>query len=421
MIAIALPAKSATYHREATACAAEMLRGFTRADRRVIVCKGQVDMADLVLAALEITGPARVTISTWETDADRVVPMLRACLDDRRIASLRLMLPTGDHDTDGRDMSGIDVIEAANHAKVATLRNERWNLAIHGSPNLAAKDIAEQFEIEDSPEICDTWAGYLDAPKAKARYPRAEAMALAREALDVLPVGGRAWGISDGYSLIHLLRAAVERVGAGATVETLSWACGGDEAAELARMHDTGEIDALRVLVCPWFFQLEKKRRDTRANATNITDVLGARLRSFRTHGRFFVVRGDARAIVVHSSANLNRNGNTEQWSASEEPEAAAFWSKFHADAWRACPAGYPTVDQQHAAERAAFQKGTSLLDLPLGFGQSPLGFPAPFVMPVLPERPPPPGEFLLHMARAYHTDPPIARRYDTDPPLALP
>lgn len=344
MLTVAGPAKPATYLRAPTQCAAEVLRGMTRTDRRVVLCKGQISMADLVLAALDVTGRARVVVAAWEVD-EADVDALGAAVADGRAASLDLISvasnrPAGRallakaHHVFGRERVHL----TATHAKVATLEGNGWSLVIRGSLNMSRQRVIEQIEIEHSPEICAAWLAYLAAQQQRAKYPGPTAPALGRAALAQLPPGGRLFGLTAGFSAIDLLRAAVARVGNAPEVEIAGFKIGEEEARELAAMLEAGTVSAVRALVSPAFVAQCPEQ------AQAVEDALGAAsVRLAWYHGRFFVVRSAAGALAVHSSANLNANPRCEQYDASEEPATVEHFARLHRETWERTPQGIHT------------------------------------------------------------------------------
>ena len=408
-VAMALPPKPTTYRREPTACAAHILDGMTREERRVILCKGQIDMTDLVLAGATLVGPSHVTVSAWEIDEDDVLA-LGAAVKDGRILSLQLVTEPGVRREGktwekARAAFGEErVLFQATHAKIATLETaDGWALVIRGSMNMRRQRVIEQLEVEHSPEICAAWRAYVADPQFKAKFPGADAPELGRAALAKMPAGGRLFGLIRGFSAIDLLRAALDRVGP-ADVEIIGFKLGEAEARELAGLAAAGRIKDLRVLVSPAFIAQNP------GPAKEVERAIGAdRCKLAWSHGRFFVVRGADRAVVVHSSANLNRNPRCEQYDASEEPETVAFFSRLHLEIWAQTPDGIHTPRPQIVDVLRGL-----LVDQTAPNGEPP---PPPLELP-----PQTPEKSLMVMgSRLAHLDAPInLAAYAADPPLSL-
>jgi len=345
LVAVPLAPKPTRHIRAGFECAAEIFRGFAKHERRIVLLKGQLDMADAILAAAAITGPADVIVSAWELDPDSV-ELLGAARRDGRIKSLFILPETGVR-REARNVqamadAGARVRYAACHAKIATVEAPGWSLAIRGSLNLAKKGRLEQLEIEDSPKICAAWRAYCDTAPERTRKPAGDARALASRALGAMPTGGRAWGITSGYSMIDMVAAALARTGP-ADVDILAWRIGLGDARELVAMRDAGKIKTLRVLGGQGYFAKELPE------AAKHNEIFGEQgVKQAHAHGRFMVIRGADRSVSIHGSGNLNTNIRGEQWDASESPADAAFLSDAFGELWNKTPDGaitpYPPV-----------------------------------------------------------------------------
>jgi hypothetical protein len=135
------------------------------------VTKGQFSMLDLLRACLDQTGPADVMLSTWTfgvRDAEMAAWLVTAGV----IRRFRFLV---DHSFPQREVKyckrlrelfGDDCIVLSKiHAKVATVRNDRWNLCITGSMNLNRNPRWEHFTISDDAAACD----FLDGIEAELR------------------------------------------------------------------------------------------------------------------------------------------------------------------------------------------------------------------------------------------------------------
>ena len=130
---------------------------------------GQFSLIDLIRAALEITGPADVVISTWSAgfyDVDAA----KRFRDDGLLRSIRFVMDaasmkTGQasvHDVAG--LFGADAIRSTRtHAKFALIRNDDWAVVITSSMNLNLNARCEQFEMTDDPARCGMFASFVDA------------------------------------------------------------------------------------------------------------------------------------------------------------------------------------------------------------------------------------------------------------------
>jgi hypothetical protein len=117
--------------------------------------RGQFSMIDLILACLDQTGPARVSLWTW-CIARYEVECFERLLMDRRITSALLVIDSQAR-THNREIlkkwqavHGPDSIKwVVNHAKVATIETADWKLLLRGSMNLNFNPRFEQFDVDE--------------------------------------------------------------------------------------------------------------------------------------------------------------------------------------------------------------------------------------------------------------------------------
>lgn len=119
------------------------------------VTRGQWSMIDAVLACLDQTGPAAVSLWTW-TVAEYEVEVLEGMMKDRRITGGRLVIDYGARNknagiiTNFQRSYGADSVRyVVNHAKIATIENDRWRLLLRGSMNLNFNPRFEQFDLTE--------------------------------------------------------------------------------------------------------------------------------------------------------------------------------------------------------------------------------------------------------------------------------
>lgn len=115
---------------------------------------GQFSLIDLIDAALEITGPADVVISTWSAgfyDVDAAVRWR----DAGRMLSTRFIMDSSDKRGQSTPGDVVSLFGAENvrtfrsHAKFALIGNEDWHVVITTSMNLNLNPRLEQFEMTD--------------------------------------------------------------------------------------------------------------------------------------------------------------------------------------------------------------------------------------------------------------------------------
>lgn len=125
------------------------------------VTKGQFSLLDLIRAVAGQTGPAALTVSTWSTGI-RDTENLGIMIDKGMFTKVSLCL---DRSFAGRQPQYVaEVIRVwgaenirmtRNHAKFFLLRNESWNICVRSSMNLNRNPRLEQYDLDDSKELCD--------------------------------------------------------------------------------------------------------------------------------------------------------------------------------------------------------------------------------------------------------------------------
>lgn len=141
---------------------------------------GQFSLIDAIVALVEATGPADVTLSTW-TAADTDLRIAQRLIESSQIRSMRMIVDRSFIQRQPvycaamRRMFGDDSIRACkSHAKFVTIRNERWSLAIRTSMNLNHNPRLENIEISDDSGLCgflESIADELFAERAPGEYP----------------------------------------------------------------------------------------------------------------------------------------------------------------------------------------------------------------------------------------------------------
>ena len=149
--------------------AAVCVRGLVRGGGVTGLTCGQFSLLDLVLALLEKTGPADVRLSTWSTGI-RDAETAGALLKDGRIKSLRMYtdrsFPSRQPKYAARvvQIFGPDAIKCTRiHAKIALIQAGGWRLVVRSSMNLNKNPRFEQFDVDDSPQMFEMIADWLDA------------------------------------------------------------------------------------------------------------------------------------------------------------------------------------------------------------------------------------------------------------------
>lgn len=119
------------------------------------ITRGQWSMIDAVLHVLDCTGPAAVSLWTW-TVAEYEVEVLTRLRADKRITSGRLVIDYGARNKNAgiirewQGSYGADAVRyVVNHAKIATVQNDRFKVLLRGSMNLNFNPRFENFDITE--------------------------------------------------------------------------------------------------------------------------------------------------------------------------------------------------------------------------------------------------------------------------------
>jgi len=119
------------------------------------VTRGQFSMIDAILACLDQTGPADLSLWTW-TVAEYEVECMERLQNDGRVTGGTLVIDHGARYKNAglidrwRDKYGADSVRyVLNHAKIATIRSAGYKLLLRGSMNLNYNPRFEQFDITE--------------------------------------------------------------------------------------------------------------------------------------------------------------------------------------------------------------------------------------------------------------------------------
>lgn len=160
-------ARSATFRIACVESAAQALGTLQRGCRMIGLTKGQFSMLDLIRAVLAQTGPADLVLSTW-TMGIRDTENARWLVDTGEIRSFRLLTDRSFVTRQPRycrrlvELFGEQCIRASRtHAKFALIRNESWSICIRGSMNLNRNERWENFDLDESAELCDFFEGLV--------------------------------------------------------------------------------------------------------------------------------------------------------------------------------------------------------------------------------------------------------------------
>ncbi len=135
--------------------------------------KGQFSLLDLYLACLEITGPARLTVSTWTASPQDVAELSRiqeagGILSTRFLLDYTMASRKPEASFAIRKTFGAEAIRIGrNHSKFAIFENDNWKLVLFTSMNLNMNPRFENFTISHDPEIATFLGSILDEVWAK--------------------------------------------------------------------------------------------------------------------------------------------------------------------------------------------------------------------------------------------------------------
>ena len=125
------------------------------------VTRGQFSMIDAILACLDQTGPADVSLWTW-TVAEYEIECMDRLRKDGRARSGRLIIDAGARDKNAglirqwQGRFGADSVRyVVNHAKIATIESDKFRLLLRGSMNLNFNPRFEQFDLTEGGEDFD--------------------------------------------------------------------------------------------------------------------------------------------------------------------------------------------------------------------------------------------------------------------------
>ena len=168
MTAHARKVRKARHRLSKVANARDTIEGFGPGIDIVGLTYGQFSLLDLIEAALEVTGPADVTISTWSAgfyDVEAAVRfrdngLLRSCRFLMDSSAKRGQATPGDV----ADLFGPDAVRTSrSHAKFVLIWNEDWAVVITSSMNLNLNPRLEQFEMTDDVDRYDFFDAFVQS------------------------------------------------------------------------------------------------------------------------------------------------------------------------------------------------------------------------------------------------------------------
>jgi hypothetical protein len=164
-----VPARREIEDQRRAACAADAVAALERDGCELVgLTRGQFSLTDLLVAVLDKTGPAELSISTWTAASASVQTMLEL-LQTGQITSCRWLVDTTfvrrvpQLVAEIRRQFGNDAIRVTRtHAKFCTITNERWKVAIRSSMNLNQNPRLESYELGHDPQLCAWLDGVIN-------------------------------------------------------------------------------------------------------------------------------------------------------------------------------------------------------------------------------------------------------------------
>jgi len=148
--------------------AAEAIGQLEKYQDNFIMTYGQFSLTDALIAIIDITGPADVTISTW-TAADAHLERAAQLVESADILNFRMIVDASfetrqpKYTAHMRALFGDDCIRAIKtHAKFLVIRNEKWDIVVRTSMNLNGNPRLENIEISENKEFADFFTKIAD-------------------------------------------------------------------------------------------------------------------------------------------------------------------------------------------------------------------------------------------------------------------
>lgn len=144
-------AKAVESFKSAADCIGDLEQGM----HLFAITRGQFSMIDAILACLDQTGPAALSVWTW-TVAEYEVQCLERLRMDERLTAARLIIDVNAKKRNAdiiatwrRAFGPTAVRFTINHAKIATIENADYKLLLRGSMNLNCNPRFEQLDISE--------------------------------------------------------------------------------------------------------------------------------------------------------------------------------------------------------------------------------------------------------------------------------
>ena len=167
--------------------------------------------------------------------------------------------------------------------------------------------------------------------KARARFSKA---AGAAETIAGFGHGMDVVGLTFGqFSLLDLIEATLELTGpADVTIST--WSAGFYDVEAAERFRRLGAIRSIR-------FVMDSSDKRGQASPVDVGALFGEdRIRVFRTHAKFALLRNAEWDVLITTSMNLNLNPRCEQFEMTDDADRADLFEGFVDELFRELPSG---------------------------------------------------------------------------------
>lgn len=173
-----------------------------------ILTYGQFSLIDALVAIVEKTGPADVTLSTWTAAAADLTTAAKM-MESGCIRSLRFIVDRSfltrqpGYCARMRELFGDECIRTTrSHAKFIAIRNNEWTIAVRTSMNLNENPRLENIEVSDDSALCDfLWAVGDDLWSEQPEGVFNGELPMLSSAIDCAPPGPELGGVA-----MHSLR-----------------------------------------------------------------------------------------------------------------------------------------------------------------------------------------------------------------------
>lgn len=130
--------------------------------------RGDFSLMDIIMHALEATGPADVVLSTWTTSGGEIEAAWKLCATEK-IRTMRVLVDFSfltrakSYCEALRQRFGDECVRVTrNHAKFCLIYNDQWAVVIRSSMNLNENRRLEWFELSDDRAMCDYLLGFIE-------------------------------------------------------------------------------------------------------------------------------------------------------------------------------------------------------------------------------------------------------------------